>query len=470
MGEIYKEIDLSELPKKKYGNKERIDWKNAIGYKCEFKYDDILGEVEIINHKNTTVYFKYNKDMYNMKSTSFIRCCFGRILNKITNDFKIEIGTIFKDDKRDLYIIDREHRKDKRGQYWKWYKYHCNIDGYDGWIVESSLLKNRGCSCCDGKSVVEGVNDIPTTAQWMVKYFQGGYDDAKKYTLCSGKKIRPICPDCGRVSNKAIKISNLYNQNGFGCNCKDGTSYPNKFMFNILEQLNVDFKNEFSPKWANGRRYDFYDKSNNIIIEMDGKLGHGKNDTKELSKNESKIIDEWKDLIAQDHGITVVRIDCCYDNNRFEYIKNNILNSKLLNYYNFNCINWNEVDEYATSSLIKEICEFYENHKNDMLLKDICSECRINGSVMLSYLKQGNKFGWCNYNKKYTMTTRSKLHKPHNCRKVMVFEINETFESATLCANELSKRYNEQFTPSSVIRACQGIQKSYKGFTFKYLN
>ena len=40
----------------------------------------------------------------------------------------------------------------------------------------------------------------------MVKYFQGGIDEARRYTYNSRQKIYPICPDCGRVKDKDIYV------------------------------------------------------------------------------------------------------------------------------------------------------------------------------------------------------------------------------------------------------------------------
>lgn len=123
-----KKIDLSELPKKG----KLIDWKNSVGCKCKFVYDDIKGEVEIIGYeynKRPIIIFKYKHETYKMKSDNFIKCKFGNLLCKITNKFKVEIGTKFKNDKVDIAIIDREYRKDKKGGNRKWYKYTCNKCG-----------------------------------------------------------------------------------------------------------------------------------------------------------------------------------------------------------------------------------------------------------------------------------------------------------------------------------------------------
>ena len=72
------------------------------------------------------------------------------------------------------------------------------------WIIETDILQNHGCPVCcrNPQIVVKGINDIPTTAPWMIPYFQGGYEEAKLYTFSSSYKINPICPDCGNIKNK----------------------------------------------------------------------------------------------------------------------------------------------------------------------------------------------------------------------------------------------------------------------------
>ena len=169
-------------------------------------------------------------------------------------DFKFNIGDKFKDDKKDLIIIDREYRTTKKNHNEKWYKYKCNKCGWnEGWISEYKI-EARGCSCCCGRTVVKGINDISTTAPWMVKFFSNK-NDAYKYTCGSNKKIKTKCPDCG--NEKYMIINNLFKK-GFSCNkCSDGFSYPNKFMFNVLEQLNEEFVSECSPIWVEGKFYDF---------------------------------------------------------------------------------------------------------------------------------------------------------------------------------------------------------------------
>lgn len=108
----------------------------------------------------------------------------------------VDINTKIVDYKRNLTIIDIEYKSNiynikgrKKSMREKYYKYKCNICGWDNGLIRASdLNKGAGCSCCAGKTVVEGINDIPTVAPYMVKYFQGGYDEAKLYSIGSKKK------------------------------------------------------------------------------------------------------------------------------------------------------------------------------------------------------------------------------------------------------------------------------------------
>ena len=96
--------------------------------------------------------------------------------------FKYDIGHTFTTFGRNLEIIDREYRskdKVKNGKTYsaneKWYFYRCNVCGNEEWIYEYCLgdYMKTGCNVCGNarKKVAKGVNDISTTAPWMLKYF-----------------------------------------------------------------------------------------------------------------------------------------------------------------------------------------------------------------------------------------------------------------------------------------------------------
>ena len=87
---------LDDLPKKN----KNINWKLSVGHKVKFIYEDIEGSLKIIKYitKNNHPYLEveYNDKTYICSSKSIIRCSLGKILNKITKDFKVEIGQTFK--------------------------------------------------------------------------------------------------------------------------------------------------------------------------------------------------------------------------------------------------------------------------------------------------------------------------------------------------------------------------------------
>ena len=394
-----KKIFLDNLPKKIHCKKECIDWMNSIGYKVRFIYDDIEGEIEIIEYKkcrHPKIKIKYNNKYDIITIESFKNIKLGKILNKVTKDFKIEIGQTFKDDERDLTIIDREYRENKNRINEKWYKYHCNKCGYEGWKIEGSLLKYIGCSCCSNRIPVFGINTIWDTDQWMIPIV--GEEFSKSHVHSCSTEIKPICPICRRKSNKKFSVNYIY-QNKYTCpNCSDGISYPNKFMFNLLKQLNIEFETEYSPEWIKPKRYDFYIPSMNLIIEMDGGLGHGKKVHSKSNKTLEQSIqdDNYKDKLAQEHGLKVIRIDCDYENikNRFEYIKENSIN-KLNSIFDLNNIDWINIQTKINKNMIIECCDLYKEGIYD--LHEISNITNLNYSTVCIYLKYASKIGLCKY-------------------------------------------------------------------------
>ena len=407
-----RKVFLDDLPRGGcFINNNSINWKQSIGYNIKFIYDDIKGEIKIINYEDKCLYIKYlNNPIFTIKTDVFKVCKLGKLLNKYTDDFKLKIGQLIKGDKINLTITDKEHKKGTNNRNRKKYKYKCNICGFDCgehyrnqqfneeiWVEESSLLRGGGCACCNGsKIVVEGINDIPTTAPWMIKYFQGGYDEAKLYTFNSNKKIIPICPDCGKVKDKLMSINGIYSSKSIHCNCSDKISYPNKFMFNLLKQLNVEFTTEYSPDWIKPKRYDFYIPSLSIIIEMDGGLGHGKKQYNKNSKavEETKNIDNYKNKMAEEHDIEVIRINC--EISDFELIKNNIFKSKINKIFDLNKINWNDIEENSIKNIAKEVCNYKMKNKyaTSSYIGKIFS---LSVPTIIKYLKLGTDLGWCNY-------------------------------------------------------------------------
>ena len=111
-----RKVFTDNLPTKSYNKKECIDWDKSKGNSVKFIYDNIEGIIFIKNVYKDKDYIMltiiYNNICADINKMNFVKGNIGKILNVRNKDFKVEIGTVFKDDKRDLTIIDREFRID----------------------------------------------------------------------------------------------------------------------------------------------------------------------------------------------------------------------------------------------------------------------------------------------------------------------------------------------------------------------
>ena len=463
MRKVYhKYIDLSVLPT----INENIDWANSIGKEVYFEYNDIKGYFKILgkDEERGSHYIKilYDGIIYSKQIIDIKRVSFGSLVKSFNGSFHFDIGDNIKDEKRDLTILDKKYKKDKKGNKRKWYKVKCNICGWDeGWREEKHIEDNTLCPCCTGRIVVKGINDIATTNPELIKYFKN-IDDAHNHTRGENILIDVICTDCGRI--RKIKISQLSKQ-GMSCICGDGFSYPEKIFANILDQLNLKYIFQLSKKnfnWCENYRYDFYIPEYDIIIETHGSQHY--NYSKGWNSGKSQeIIDKKKKTLALKNNITdYIELDCRKSDK--EYIKDSILNSELINYFDFNKINWDKADEYATNNLIKEVCEYYELYKNDILMEDIAKKFNITIHTLKKYIKKGEKLGWCKYIKRYNSISYKRKFK-----KVKVIEDNKIFNNVNECINYY-KKIGINFTLNSIRKNCRGETKTYKGFHFEYID
>lgn len=475
-----RKVFLENLPKK-YGfgaNKDKlsIDWKNCIGCKIKFIYDCIENYLEIIDYVYPNLTIKYEDEIKIISVDSLKNCKLGKMLKLYCGDFKIEIGTTFKDYKRDITIIDREYRVDNSGHRRKYYKYHCNKDGNEDWVEESFLLKGVGCNVCSGNKVMLGINTLYDIEPWVMN-LGVSYEDAITHTKCSGAKIGVSCPYCGKI--KSVNINNIIKTHSIGCDCGDGGYYPNKFMIEFCNQLLQQkqiksFKIEYNIK---NKKYDLFIILNNeqtLIIENHGEQ-HGKfiyNGDLLLVKNgksftQSKRNDIKEDIykcwLAYKYNINnYVQLDCSKSNS--EYIKNNMKNSLLNELFDLSVINWLKCDEYALKNIVKEVCDYWhehkENNKEDITTTDLAKLFNITSGTASVYLNKGRKLGWCNYTgNKYT---------------VIVYDLDMNFigeyESVSWLGRNGEKLFGVKLTQSKISKVCRGEKPNYKGYIFKYKN
>ena len=316
-------------------------------------------------------------------------------------------------------------------------------------------IYNHKCPVCSGLQVCVGFNDIWTTNPDLGNLLANP-DDGFKYMQNSNKHTDFKCPVCGYIC-KDKSINQVNRDMDVRCPiCKDGISYPNKFIFNSLLQIKdkLDFLDrEYRPKWCKFELkekmrtgvYDIYLGINNkeYIIEMDGGF-HEKLHSKEkyYTLEDIKYIDSMKDKLAIEHNIEMIRIDCSYDyHDRYKYILRNILNSKLSEILPLELIDFEEANIKSQKSLLVEACNLWNN---GYAAHEIMLELNIGKWLVSSYLKQGQKYNLCNNYSAQNSTIRSS--------GIKVTCVNTGISYSTIA--EPSKIYNVD--DKGILNCCRG--------------
>ena len=235
------------------------------------------------------------------------------------------------------------------------------------------------------------------------------------YSICplSEKRYYYKCLKCEKYSDKAVQL-NILVKNLTSCKfCSDGISIPNKFMGNILKQLNEEFITELSSKEFSGKNYfyyDFYLPKHKMIIEMNG-LQH----YEECSLTKRSLFEEqWNDLFkykcAKNYVDDYIVIDCRYST--LEWMKENII-KELSDYFDLSNINWELAWKESQSSLCVKAWELYNNGIHSTL--DIGNILNLNDATIRDYLKKGKEIGVCNYSKENSK--KSRIDKIKNKRR-----------------------------------------------------
>lgn len=228
-----------------------------------------------------------------------------------------------------------------------------------------------------------------------------GEENSKKYLHSVSTKVKCTCPICGNNDRK-ISISKIYGKRNILCsNCSDGVSYPEKIMFNVLKELNTNFIYQLSKinaLWCKNKRYDFYFELDNkkYIIETHGEQHYEEKSNFKQSLKEIQENDKIKKELAIKKGIkeeNYITIDC--RKSELNWIKNNILNSKLNNIFDLSIVDWNKCESYALrSSLIKEVCDYWNNETK--IVSEIAKKFKLTETCIYNYLRKGRKLNWCN--------------------------------------------------------------------------
>lgn len=315
------------------------------------------------------------------------------------------------------------------------------------------------------KKVTIGIDDMWTTAPETAKLLANP-EDGYKYKKQSNKRADFKCPICGNIIKDKI-ICTIYHNGLFCPKCSDNIPYPEKFMYNLLNELGVDFEYQKKFKWCKyvfkGRnktgRYDFYIPLKRIIIETDGGLGHGNKDNiSGQTKEESKYIDNEKDILANIHNIRVIRIDCNYKHSdRFIYIKDSIFKNKLFcNMFDIENIDFNQIDYKSQKSVSYDICKYKRLYPNSTS-SEIGKHFNLCINTIINYLKRGNEYGWCNYDAKFEHQRTREIIAEKRRRKVICITTGKIYSSIL----DAEKEFN-----ITHIHDCCNNKRNYAGKLF----
>ncbi len=463
-------VDFTSIPYERGLLRERRDWKKAadIHASIKFKYDMIVGVMEIAEAMTKNqIRVKIGDSLRIISTGSLNAGNLAELLKIIKSEHTYKAGDEIHDTQNDVLITECTRRRGTKA-----YRYRCNVCQYEDFVKEYEIGASGICHVCHNKKTVPGRNTIEKTDPWMVPFFDN--EDYLKYR--HGANIREyfICPQCKYKKTKQMTIHTLYSTKSVSCpRCSDGISYPNKYMWSVLEQLKNQnkielFEREWNADWLGKRRFDFMvsGKTGMFFIEMDGGLGHGRNiiASNGLTADETLKIDAEKDKLAEDHGLSVVRVDAVKSEKT--YLKHSI-KSALGHRLDLGDIKWAQAAKNATKSKIVEVCEYYRDH-NEMLPKEVAEYFGISKSTALRYINQGEEWGLCKYNNLPAQRAKKNVIKSYSFakREVSCYSLEGVFlrnyESIKSAARECG------VSETAIIHCCQGVTKKSAGYIWRY--
>lgn len=467
-----RKVFLDDLPKwdkdSRYAGK--IKWKGSVGRKVKFIYDDINGEIEILEYKNSYLKLKYLDEEITMYYSNLNHCNIGNLLGIKSTKYKFDVGTIIDDlSSGKLKILEQiriERRSKKRNE--KGYKYLCIVCGNIDYIFESHLNRKNGCNVCSKQKVLRGYNDLwtthPSIACLLYDLEEGYY-----YSYGSDQRTDWKCPNC---NNKIVdkRIADMVRV-GVSCpRCSDGISYPEKVVYDLLFQMNVDFEYQKNFNWLKGKKYDFYISSLNCIIEVHGNQHFDENGFQTLnglSLEDIQKNDEVKRIAAIENKINYIIIDASISD--IDFIKNNIINSNLSKMISLSMVDWLKCHEFAcNNSLVKTVCDMWNDGNKSTF--DIAKNAKLFFTTVIRYLKRGAKIGWCNYSpddgRKMGHKKATKINKEKKSKVVIRLTLDGSYIDEHPSTNEAARNLN--IAQASISNACLGKQKTAYGFKWIY--
>jgi hypothetical protein len=302
---------------------------------------------------------------------------------------------------------------------------------------------------------VNETNCLWTTNPEIAKLLK---DPQRGYEITYGKNTKEefLCKDCGNVDLKYLHSVTTY---GYNCSkCSDGVPFGEKFTISLLEQLNVNYEIQKRFNWSNKRKYDFYLKEYNMIIETHGEqhyvegFTHFKNSRNLKEEREN---DKLKEKLAVENGIKkYIVIDC--RKSELEFIKTNIINSEISRTFNLSNVDWLKCYEFTSKSRIKIVSDIWNSGVK--IIKEIANNFKLHESTTRRYLRVASELGWCDYS-----DTNNKIQNKPIIQLSLDDQLIRDWNSGYKASKELG------INDESIYRACKGKSKNKTAGGFKWM-
>lgn len=337
----------------------------------------------------------------------------------------------------------------------------CDKKAYHGsYNIKCKSFSHGGkCSYCCGKNVnyFDSIGFLHhNIAKLIIDDDRNNLNWREIYNISPGShaKYYVKCLNCGNESNDKKVIYNLTKQ-GYSCKyCSDGVSIPEKFMGNLLNELNVDYVTQYMFEIDKSKRYDFYIPDMNMIIETNG-IQHYKSCNRGRSLLDEKNNDIYKNKLALSNGIDkYISINCSIS--QLNWLRDNII-KELGEYFNLSNVDWNDIWIKCQNSLTIETWNLWNSGVNS--INDISLKLNLNRCVVRDYLKRGKRLGKVDYDeieiKKQVGLRQSGRNNPRS-KSFLCITTKRIFRSGV----EAAKYYN--INVNGIRNCCKGRSK-YSG-------
>lgn len=196
------------------------------------------------------------------------------------------------------------------------------------------------------------------------------------YEYVSREQCISTCPVCGRKA-----------------------SYSEKFVYQMLIRANVNFIPQKEFDWLHNKYYDIYLPNYNAIIEIHGKQHYeptklNRNETPEETYKNTKKNDRYKKKMALQNGISYYVIDTRESSKLFD---NTV---KELSFIDFSNVSEIECEKFINQEKIAKVCSLWNDGYD---IEEIHNTLKFSNQKIQTYLRLGNKYGMCVYDKQLNM-------------------------------------------------------------------